>query len=201
MQNIEEIDDLIKYISKLPGLGPKSARRIILKLINNKEDLLKPTINSLANVFKNIVRCEECGSIKSEKTNCANCKKSEKKVSKICIVETIADQWSVEKSNVFNGYFHILGGTLNNSNNKQKENLLIDSLISKIKKNKIDEVIIATSTTIDGQTTSFYIQDCLKNLNVKVSKLAQGIPIGGEIDNLDDGTLHSAFKNRGNIRN
>ena len=201
MQNIEEIDDLIKYISKLPGLGPKSARRIILKLINNKEDLLKPTINSLANVFKNIVRCEECGSIKSEKSNCANCKKSEKKVSKICIVETIADQWSVEKSNVFNGYFHILGGTLNNSNNKQKENLLIDSLISKIKKNKIDEVIIATSTTIDGQTTSFYIQDCLKDLNVKVSKLAQGIPIGGEIDNLDDGTLHSAFKNRGNIRN
>ena len=201
MQNIEEIDDLIKYISKLPGLGPKSARRIILKLINNKEDLLKPTINSLANVFKNIVRCEECGSIKSEKSNCANCKKSEKKVSKICIVETIADQWSVEKSNVFNGYFHILGGTLNNSNNKQKENLLIDSLISKIKKNKIDEVIIATSTTIDGQTTSFYIQDCLKNLNVKVSKLAQGIPIGGEIDNLDDGTLHSSFKNRGNIRN
>ena len=201
MQNIEEIDDLIKYISKLPGLGPKSARRIILKLINNKEDLLKPTINSLANVFKNIVRCEECGSIKSEKSNCANCKKSEKKVSKICIVETIADQWSVEKSNVFNGYFHILGGTLNNSNNKQKENLLIDSLISKIKKNNIDEVIIATSTTIDGQTTSFYIQDCLKNLNVKVSKLAQGIPIGGEIDNLDDGTLHSAFKNRGNIRN
>ena len=201
MQNIEEIDDLIKYISKLPGLGPKSARRIILKLINNKEDLLKPTINSLANVFKNIVRCEECGSIKSEKSNCANCKKSEKKVSKICIVETIADQWSVEKSNVFNGYFHILGGTLNNSNNKQKENLLIDSLINKIKKNKIDEVIIATSTTIDGQTTSFYIQDCLKNLNVKVSKLAQGIPIGGEIDNLDDGTLHSAFKNRGNIRN
>ena len=86
MQNIEEIDDLIKYISKLPGLGPKSARRIILKLINNKEDLLKPTINSLANVFKNIVRCEECGSIKSEKSNCANCKKSEKKVSKICIV-------------------------------------------------------------------------------------------------------------------
>ena len=201
MQNIDEIEDLIKYISKLPGLGPKSARRIILKLINNKEDLLKPTINSLANVFKNIVRCKECGSIKSEKSNCANCEKSEKKVSKICIVETIADQWSVEKSNVFNGYFHILGGTLNNSNNKLKENLLIESLINKIKKNNIDEVIIATSTTIEGQTTSFYIQDCLKDLNVKVSKLAQGIPIGGEIDNLDDGTLHSAFKNRGNLRN
>ena len=86
-------------------------------------------------------------------------------------------------------------------NNKLKENLLIESLINKIKKNNIDEVIIATSTTIDGQTTSFYIQDCLKDLNVKVSKLAQGIPIGGEIDNLDDGTLHSAFKNRGNLRN
>ncbi len=199
MQSINEIDELIKNISKLPGLGPKSARRIILKLINHKEDLFKPTINSMANVFKNIIRCKECGSIKSEKSSCLNCQKSSKKTSKICIVETIADQWSVENSNVFNGYYHILGGTLNNINNKLNQHFLIDSLISKIKKNNIDEVIIATSATIEGQTTSFYIQDCLKDLNIKISKLAQGIPIGGEIDSLDDGTLSSAFKNRGSL--
>ena len=105
----------------------------------------------------------------------------------------------MENSNVFNGYYHILGGTLNNINNKLNQHFLIDSLISKIKKNNIDEVIIATSATIEGQTTSFYIQDCLKDLNIKISKLAQGIPIGGEIDSLDDGTLSSAFKNRGSL--
>ena len=199
MQSINEIDELIKNISKLPGLGPKSARRIILKLINHKKDLFKPTINSMANVFKNIIRCKECGSIKSDKFSCLNCQKSSKKTSKICIVETIADQWSVENSNVFNGYYHILGGTMSNVNNKSNQNFLIDSLISKIKKNNIDEVIIATSATIEGQTTAFYIQDCLKDLNIKISKLAQGIPIGGEIDSLDDGTLSSAFKNRGSL--
>ena len=179
-------------------MGPKSARRIILKLINNKEDLLKPTINSLANVFKNIVRCKECGSIKSEKSNCANCEKSEKKVSKICIVETIADQWSVEKSNVFNGYFHILGGTISASLNKDQD-LLINSLVSRVKKENIEEVIVATSATVEGQTTAFYIEDKLKDTNVKITKLAQGLPVGGEIESLDDGTLHSAFKNRTTI--
>ena len=197
MHNIDEINELIKYISKFPGLGPKSAKRIILKLLNHKDDLLKPTINSMANLFKNIIRCDDCGSIRSEKSQCLNCANNEKKSSKICIVETIADQWSIENSNVFNGYFHILGGTVNNSNNKSNEKFLLDGLMKMIKKNNIDEVIIATSATIEGQTTLFYLQDFLKDTNVKVSKLAQGIPIGGEIDSLDDGTLSSAFKNRG----
>ena len=201
MNNLTEIEELIKVISKFPGLGPKSAKRIILSLINNKDEIMKPTITALVNAFKNISRCSFCGTLKSKDSGCNNCENISKKYSKICVVENIADQWSIENTKIFNGYFHILGGTLNNSNNKFKENLLIESLINKIKKNNIDEVIIATSTTIDGQTTSFYIQDCLKDLNVKVSKLAQGIPIGGELDNLDDGTLHSAFKNRGNLRN
>ena len=108
MENIPEIEELIKLISKLPGLEPKSARRIILKLINNKEDLHKPMVNSMANVFKNIIRCNKCGSIKSINASCQNCEKKNNKSNKICIVETISDQWSIENSNVFDGYFHIL---------------------------------------------------------------------------------------------
>ena len=111
------------------------------------------------------------------------------------MVETIADQWSIENSNIFNGYFHILGGTISN-NKKDHENLLLQGLIKRIKENNIEEVIIATSATIEGQTTAFYIQDILKELNLKVSILGHGLPIGGEIENLDDGTLISAFKNR-----
>ena len=118
-----------------------------------------------------------------------------KKSNKICVVENIADQWSIESSNIFEGYFHILGGTINSSGIK-KEDLLINSLVNKVKKEKIDEVIIATSATVEGQTTAYYIEDSLKNIEVKVSKLAQGLPVGGEIENLDDGTLFSAFKNR-----
>ena len=109
MQSIDEIEELVKIISKLPGLGPKSARRIILKLINNKEKIHKPLINSLADVFKNIQRCNGCGALSSSKSHCSNCKIEKKKINKICVVETISDQWSIETSNVFNGYFHILG--------------------------------------------------------------------------------------------
>ena len=196
MQNISEIDELIKLISKLPGLGPKSAKRIVLKLINNREELVKPMAKSLAEVYKNIARCKNCGSLKSNNSNCDNCQVNSKKNNKICVVENIADQWTIESSSIFKGYFHILGGTLSNSNSLRKEDLLLDSLIERIKKNNIDEVILATSATVEGQTTAFYIQDSLKNINIKVSKLAQGLPIGGEIENLDDGTLISAFKNR-----
>ena len=196
MQNIPEIHNLVKLISKLPGLGPKSAKRIILKLINNRQELMKPLTQTLSEVFKNVARCKKCGSLKSNNSNCDNCQNNSKKYNKICIVENIADQWSIESSSIFKGYFHILGGTLSNSNSQRKEDLLLDSLIERIKKNNIDEVILATSETVEGQTTAFYIQDSLKNIDIKVSKLAQGLPVGGEIESLDDGTLISAFKNR-----
>lgn len=196
MQNIPEIEELIKLISKLPGLGPKSARRIILKLINNKEELHKPLVNTMASVFKNVMRCKICGSLKSSETKCLNCENKSKKINKICIVESIADQWSIENSNIFNGYFHILGGTISNNSIKDNENLLLEGLLNRIKENNIEEVIIATSATIEGQTTAFYIQESLKGINLKITKLGQGLPIGGEIENLDDGTLISAFKNR-----
>ena len=198
MQNINEIEDLIKLISKLPGLGPKSAKRIVLKLINNRDELIKPMANTLAQVYKNVTRCKFCGSLKSNIKGCSNCESVKEKFNKICVVEDIADQWSIENSNIFKGYFHILGGTITSAGNK-KEDLLINSLVERVSKEKIEEVILATSATVEGQTTAYYIQDSLKKTKVKITKLAQGLPVGGEIENLDDGTLFSAFKNRLNL--
>ena len=200
MQNITEIENLIKLISKLPGLGPKSAKRIVLKLINNRDELIKPMAKALAETYKNISRCKICGILKPMSIECDynNCKIEEKKYDKICVVENISDQWSIESSNIFKGYFHILGGTISSVGQK-KEDLLINSLVERVKKDKIEEVILATSATVEGQTTAYYIQDSLKNSNVKITKLAQGLPVGGEIESLDDGTLFSAFKNRSNL--
>ena len=198
MQNINEIDELIKLISKLPGLGPKSAKRIVLKLINNRDELVKPMANTLAQVYKNVTRCNSCGSLKSNSTGCMNCENMREKFNKICVVEDIADQWSIENSNIFKGYFHILGGTISSAG-QRKEDLLINSLVERVKKDKIEEVILATSATVEGQTTAYYIKDSLKNLNIKITKLAQGLPVGGEIESLDDGTLISAFKNRSKL--
>ena len=198
MQNISEIETLIKLISRLPGLGPKSAKRIVLKLINNRDELVKPMANSLAQVYKNVVRCKSCGTLKSNSNGCLNCDDVKNKYNKICVVEDIADQWSIESSNIYKGYFHILGGTLS-SVGQRKEDLLINSLVERVNKGDIDEVILATSATIEGQTTAYYIQDSLKHSKVKITKLAQGLPVGGEIESLDDGTLFSAFKNRSKI--
>ncbi len=198
MQNINEIEDLIKLISKLPGLGPKSAKRIVLKLINNRDEIIKPMANTLAQVYKNVTRCNSCGSLKSNINGCSNCENIKEKFNKICVVEDIADQWSIENSNIYKGYFHILGGTIASVGHR-KEDLLINSLIERISKDKIEEVILATSATVEGQTTAYYIQDSLKQTNVKITKLAQGLPVGGEIESLDDGTLFSAFKNRSKL--
>tara|TARA_B100000767_G_scaffold197116_1_gene184139 strand:+ start:400 stop:1011 length:612 start_codon:yes stop_codon:yes gene_type:complete len=198
MKKINEIEELIKLISKLPGLGPKSAKRIVLKLISNRDELVKPIANTLAQIYKNVTRCNLCGSLKSNSDGCLNCENIKDKFNKICVVEDIADQWSIENSNIFQGYFHILGGTIT-SVGQRKEDLLINSLVERVNKDKIEEVILATSATVEGQTTAYYIQDSLKNSKVKVTKLAQGLPIGGEIESLDDGTLFSAFKNRSKL--
>ena len=192
---IPEIEELIRQFSKLPGLGPKSAKRIILKLINNKESMIRPLTKSLANVYKNIVRCTDCGNLKIVNKKCI-CEVNSNSYDKICVVENLADMWVIESSNIFKGHFHILGGTLNSDEKYEQKNLLIDSLVKRIKKNNLKEVIIATSATVEGQTTAHYIEDVIKNDKVKVSKLGQGLPVGGEIEQLDDGTLVSAFKNR-----
>jgi recombination protein RecR len=198
MQNISEIEELIKLIAKLPGLGTKSAKRIVLKLINNRDELVKPMANTLAQVYKNVIRCQSCGTLKSNSLGCNNCENKKEKYKKICVVEDIADQWSIENSNIYKGYFHILGGTIASAGHR-KEDLLINSLVERVNKDKIEEVILATSATVEGQTTAYYIQDSLKKTKVKITKLAQGLPVGGEIESLDDGTLFSAFKNRSKL--
>jgi recombination protein RecR len=196
MQSIQEIEALIRLISKLPGLGSRSAKRIILRMINNREELMKPMVKAINDLYKNVVRCKICGTLKSTNNICdfKKCSIINKNFNSICVVENIADQWSVEASGIFSGYFHILGGTISSS--QKKEELLINSLVERIKVNKIEELILATSTTTEGQTTAFYIQDALKDFDIKITKLALGIPVGADIENLDDGSLIYAFKNR-----
>ena len=167
-------------------------------MINNREELIRPIAKNLAEVYKNVSRCKTCGSLKSNSIGCNNCENINQKFNKICVVENIADQWSIESSSIYKGYFHILGGTIS-SNSANKDELLISSLVERVKKEKIEEVILATSATIEGQTTAFYIQDSFKDVEVKISKLAQGLPVGGEIESLDDGTLIYAFKNRNSV--
>ena len=199
---VKEIDDLIKLVSKLPGLGPKSAKRIVLKLINNREELVKPLVNTLAKVYKNIVRCKICGNIKSSDSQCTlqNCAYSNNNCEQICVVENIADMWVIESAGIYKGHYHILGGTLPSFESKNAGNgLLIESLVNRVKKNSVKEVILATSASIEGETTSHYISDSLKGTKVKITRLAKGVPVGGEIEFLDDGTLFSAFKNRGPV--
>ena len=194
--NVKEIEDLIKIISKLPGLGPKSARRIVLKLINNRDELIKPLTNTLARIYKNVLRCMTCGNLKSNTTECSCAGKN---YDQICVVENIADMWVIENTGIYKGQYHILSGNLSSVDSKKGDQLLLSSLITRVKKNSVKEVILATSATVEGQTTAHYIEDSLKNEKVKISKLAQGLPVGGEIEFLDDGTLFSAFKNRGPV--
>ena len=168
--NVKEIEDLINIISKLPGLGPKSAKRIVLKLINNREELIKPLTNTLAKVYKNVIRCKVCGNLKSINSNCV-C--SNKKYEQICVVENIADMWVIESTGIYKGHYHILGGTLPSFENKNSGNgLLIDSLISRVKNGSIKEVILATSASVEGEPTSHYISDSLKETKVKITRLA-----------------------------
>ena len=156
--------------------------------------MVKPLAKSLAQVYKNVVRCEDCGNLKIINKICI-CSSSNA-YDKICVVENLADMWVIDSANIYKGHYHILGGTLNSGENYEQKNLLIDSLVKRIKKNNLKEVIIATSATVEGQTTAHYIEDTIKNDKIKITKLAQGLPVGGEIEQLDDGTLFSAFKNR-----
>jgi recombination protein RecR len=197
MSGNKEIEDLVKIISKLPALGPKSARRIVLKLINNREELIKPLTNTLAQVYKNLKRCNICGDYFSANSNCI-C--SNKNYDQICVVQQIQDKWTIEESGIYKGHYHILGGTLPVLESKKNDGLLISSLINRVKNNnKVKEIILACGNTIEGQVTSHYIQDSLKDTKVKITKLAQGMSVGTEVEYLDDGTLIAAFKNRGPV--
>jgi|TARA_B100002051_G_scaffold266445_1_gene293606 recombination protein RecR len=196
---VKEIEELIKLISKFPGLGPKSARRAVLHLLKNKDSILKPLSQSLSGVYKKVVRCLNCGNLRILDKICI-CESNEK-FDKICVVENLADMWVIESSNIFKGHFHILGGTINSGEKFDKRNLLIDSLVKRVKNNSLKEVIIATSATVEGQTTAHFVENAIKNGKIKITKLGQGLPVGGEIEQLDDGTLYSAFENRTPVAN
>jgi len=196
-ENSSDLDNLMYLVSKLPGLGPKSAKRIALHLLKNRDNLMKPLSQAIDKVYLNVMRCNLCGNYKSTKADCSCSKKDN--YEQICVVENVADMWALESTNVYHGQYHILGGTLSAFNGSNPETLLINSLVSRIKQFKVKEVILATSATIEGQTTAHYIKDSLKDLSVKITKLAHGLPVGGEIEYLDDGTLFSAFKYRNSL--
>ena len=191
----DDINILINLISKIPGLGPRSARRSVLRLIKNPEKLMLPLADKLIEVAQKVKICEICGNLDIDKI-CSICMDQDRDLSKICVVEDISDLWALERSGSYKGRYHVLGGVLSAIDGVNPEDLNIKKLIKNIKSNDIKEVILATSATLAGQTTSYYISDLLKNTTVIISRLAQGIPIGGELDYLDDGTIETALTSR-----
>ena len=192
------LEKLIKKVSKLPGLGPRSSRRAVLHLLKNKDKYLIPLINDLTEVAQNIRSCIECGNLDQDEI-CEICKSPSRNVNLICVVETVADLWALERTKVYNGKYHILGGVLSAIDGINPEQLNISSLEKRLQKQTISEVIIAISATLDGQTTAHYIAERLNPLKIKVTRLAHGVPVGGELDFLDDGTIAQALKARNEI--
>tara|TARA_B100002051_G_C16573138_1_gene553679 strand:- start:183 stop:782 length:600 start_codon:yes stop_codon:yes gene_type:complete len=193
------IDRLINDISKLPGLGRRSAQRIALFLLKNKDKHLSTLIESLSQSYDKIIECSNCGNIDME-SPCNICKNNSRDQSTICIIEDVSDLWTFEKVGFYRGLYHVLGGSLSAIQGIGTDELKIQSLINRIKINNVKEVILALSTTMEGQTTSFVIADKLENLNnLNVTRLAQGIPIGGEVHYLDENTLNTAFQARKKI--
>ena len=193
MSNNQDIDVLIALMGKLPGLGPRSARRAVLHLIKKRDILLSPLSDALYNVAKTARECLNCGNIDTKEI-CEICLNSKRGNGQICIVEDVSDLWAMERSNIFKGRYHVLGGTLSALDAIGPDELRIPRLLKRVFEEEITEVILALNATIDGQTTAHYITDQLHN--VKVSTLAQGVPIGGELDYLDDGTIIAALKAR-----
>ena len=194
----EEINKLILLISKLPGLGPKSASRAVLHLLKRKEQLMMPLSEALLTASDKIITCEECGNIDLN-SPCNMCTDEDRNITQICVVEDVADLWALEKSGVFNGYYHVLGGNLSAINGIGPDELNIKKLVDRVGNKSIKEVILALSTTVDGQTTAHYVADCLSNSDIEVSRLGQGVPVGGELDYMDEGTIAAAISSRQKI--
>jgi len=190
-----DIEHLMKLIARLPGLGPRSARRAVLHLLKNRESLMLPLAQGLERAADIITECPECHNLDTV-SPCAICTDTSRDQSLLCVVEDISDLWAIEKTGSFRGYYHVLGGTLSALDGITPEDLSIPHLISRARGAGVTEVIMALNATIDGQTTAHYIADCLAGCNVAISQLAHGVPIGGQIDYLDDGTLSTALKSR-----
>ena len=193
--NNSEIDNLISLLARLPGIGPRSARRMALNFLKKPESLMKPLAESLITTANSIVNCKICGNLDTVEI-CSICDEKRRDVSTIVVVEEIADLWALERASVHNGMYHVLGGTLSAIDGVGPEDLGINSLIERAKESEVTEIILAMNATIDGQTTAYYITDQLNESGVKISRLAHGVPVGGELDYMDDGTLQTALKSR-----
>lgn len=192
---ISSIDRLIKLFARLPGLGPRSARRAVLFLIKRRESLMLPLAQGLSDAADAIKSCATCGNI-DVNDPCLVCTDLRRDATIICVVEDVADLWALERTSSYNGLYHVLGGTLSALDGVGPEDLSIANLITRAGLEKVVEIILATSATVDGQTTAHYVAERLEGCEVEVSRLAHGVPVGGELDYLDDGTLSAALKAR-----
>ncbi len=191
----KEIDTLIHLLSKLPGIGPRSARRLALQMLKQKDSLLLPLSDALKDAAVNVKTCPVCCNLDTA-SPCSICRDKSREASTICIVEQIGDLWALERTKAYRGYYHVLGGTLSALDNIGPEDLAIPSLVERAKQDNVKEIIIALNATVDGQTTAHYLIDRLQYCDVKVTRLAHGVPVGGALDYLDDGTLVTALKAR-----
>jgi recombination protein RecR len=190
-----EIESLIGLLSKLPGFGKRSARRAVLHLVNKRESLMQPITHLLTEVYSKVRKCEECGNITTDQT-CFICSDEKRDKTKICVVSDVSDLWAMERANTFKGRFYVLGGLLSALDGIGPDTLKIPLLVERIVSEEIKEVILALSATINGQTTAHYIADQISECDVEITSLAHGVPIGGELDYLDEGTINVAFKGR-----
>ncbi|KZD12578.1 recombination mediator RecR [Oceanibaculum pacificum] len=190
-----EIERLIQLLSRLPGLGPRSARRAALQLLKRKEALMLPLADALATAAATVRTCSVCGSFDTQDP-CGVCADERRDPTILCVVEEVADVWALERASAFKGRYHVLGGTLSALDGVGPEDLNIPSLVRRASDPAVTEVILAMDATVDGQTTAHYITDRLAGANVAISRLAHGVPVGGELDYLDDGTLTTALKAR-----
>lgn len=189
------LDKLIQQFGRLPGVGPRSARRIVLSLVRNKTASIPPIIQALELALSQIQTCEVCGHI-DDVSPCSICSDTTRDAHTICVVEDVADVWAIERSHVFRGRYHVLGGTLSAMDGRGPSQLNIENLLTRAADAQVEEVILATNATVAGQTTAHYLTERLADCNVRISRLALGIPMGGELDYLDDGTLSAALKAR-----
>lgn len=195
MQKTTGPDQLIYLFSKLPGLGTRSARRIVLHLLQDKDLRLKGLIEGLEEASNKINNCQLCGNVDYSNI-CGICMDESRQDNIVAVVETVAELWALERSDMFRGKYHVLGSTISKINNRNPAELRLPTLLERCIKNNTEELIIATNATIEGQTTAYFISEYFKDHPIKISRLASGIPIGGELDYLDEGTLSAALESR-----
>jgi recombination protein RecR len=193
MSSGQEIERLIQLLARLPGLGPRSARRAALVLLKKRDTLLEPLSAALQDAAAAIQTCETCGNLDTT-SPCAICRDPRRDGHILCVVEDVADLWALERAGVFRGRYHVLGGALSALDGVTPEKLNVKSLLARVA--NVDEVILAMNATVEGQTTAHYLMDTLDSTGIKVTRLAHGVPVGGELDYLDEGTLSAAFKAR-----